>query len=323
MMRRSRAPTASDLGAVAAVVQRLAVLLAAGVPPPAAWGYLREGAVADRVAQLVDPARAGPAATEHALSVPDAIVVAVDGRPEEEASAWRGLATAWSVATEVGAPLAPTLRDFSRTLRSLTQAQREIRTALAAPAATAKMVLALPAVGLLFGMALGFNTLGTLLTTPVGYGCLVVGGLLLFAASRWNRALVRSARPRDLTPGLEFDLTAIAVTGGGAFDRARSTVAAALASFGVARDAADTQRIDAGVEAVLDLSRRAGVPAAELLRSEAGEERRNSRAAVQAHAASLSVKLMLPLGLCILPAFMVLGVVPLLITVVTSTVVQF
>jgi tight adherence protein B len=37
-------------------------------------------------------------------------------------------------------------------------------------------------------------------------------------------------------------------------------------------------------------------------------------------AATLAVTLMLPLGLCILPAFMVLGVAPLLIAVISSTV---
>ncbi len=74
---------------------------------------------------------------------------------------------------------------------------------------------------------------------------------------------------------------------------------------------------------VLDLSRRAGVPAGELLRSEAEEARRAARSDAQVKAAALGVRLMLPLGLCILPAFMALGVIPLLITVISSTVGSF
>jgi tight adherence protein B len=62
------------------------------------------------------------------------------------------------------------------------------------------------------------------------------------------------------------------------------------------------------------------VPAAALLRSEAEEARREARSAGQAAAARLAVTLMLPLGLCILPAFMLLGVAPLLIAIVGSTV---
>jgi tight adherence protein B len=306
---KARAPNVAQ---VAAVVQRLAVLLAAGVAPAAAWGYLREGELASRVA-------AGASAGE---SIPDAIVAAVRETPATEALAWRGLATAWAVASDAGAPLAPTLREFALSLRDLAQAQREITVALAGPVATARLVMALPVVGLLFGIVLGFNTLGTLFTTPPGWVCLGLGGTLMFVASRWNRRLVRSAQPRDLTPGLEFDLVAIAVSGGGALDRARASVAVALDRYSLAQPGIGT-RDSAGIEAVLDLSKRAGVPAAELLRSEATERRRSARAEVQERAQALGVRLMIPLGVCVLPAFMVLGVVPLLITVIESTSVKW
>ena len=65
------------------------------------------------------------------------------------------------------------------------------------------------------------------------------------------------------------------------------------------------------------------MPAGELLRSEAEETRREARASAAAAASVLAVKLMLPLGLCVLPAFMLLGVAPLLLAVITSTVSGF
>jgi tight adherence protein B len=130
---------------------------------------------------------------------------------------------------------------------------------------------------------------------------------------RWNRALVAGARPRLATPGLECDLMAIAVSGGGSLDRARSLVDRVAALHGIPVD-------DARIAPVLALSRSAGAPAAELLRAEGEDARLDARAIAQERAATLSVKLMLPLGLCVLPAFMVLGVVPLLVAVVTSTV---
>jgi tight adherence protein B len=282
----------------------LAVLLAAGIPPVAAWGYLEEGEPSMQIATMC---AAG-------VTVPAAIVDAAAAQPRSELFAWCGLAMAWAVATEVGSPLAPTLRDFADSLRDLAQARREIAVALAAPNATARLVLALPLVGLLFGMLLGFDTLGTLFTTPIGWVCLGLGAGLMLGASRWNRRLVRRAQPRDLTPGLAFDLLAIAVSGGGSLDRARSVVAAAIERF-----AGDGVLATDGTEEVLDLSRRAGIPAAELLRSEAGERRRQARADVSERAQALSVRLMIPLGVCVLPAFMVLSVVPLLITVLRGT----
>ena len=74
---------------------------------------------------------------------------------------------------------------------------------------------------------------------------------------------------------------------------------------------------------MLALSARAGVPAAALLRAEADEARRDARAAAQKAAAVLGVRLMIPLGVCVLPAFMALGVAPLLIAVISSTVAGF
>lgn len=58
-------------------------------------------------------------------------------------------------------------------------------------------------------------------------------------------------------------------------------------------------------------------------RGEVKERRWAARADAQERAAALSVRLMLPLGLCVLPAFMALGVLPLLIAVVSSTVGTF
>ena len=163
------------LDAIARVAQRLSVLLAAGVSPAAAWGYL-------------------DAATHPPLDPSDIVgsLTAAEGPPVERL-AWRGIAAAWSVATAAGAPLAPSLAQFAVGLRSLADAQRETEVALAGPVATARLVMALPAVGVVFGMLLGFNTLGTLLTTGPGIACLVLGGALLLAGARWNRRLVASA----------------------------------------------------------------------------------------------------------------------------------
>ena len=289
---------APDLAEVATVTQRLAVLLAAGVAPASAWAHVAEST-------------SSPVACRVAGGETIAAAATTTGAQRE---AWHGLAAAWSVATESGSPLAPALRDYSQSLRELGDAQRDARVALAGPLATARMVMALPAVGILFGLALGFNTLATLFGTPVGWACLGAGGALLLAAARWNRSLLAAATPASATPGLACDLMAIAMAGGASLDRVRSLVDRTLETHGIAAE---------DVDQVLGLSRRAGVPAGELLRSEARELRAAARSVAQERAAALSVRLMLPLGLCVLPAFLALGVVPLLVTVVGSTVGSF
>jgi tight adherence protein B len=310
----SRRSTESDLEQVAALVQRLGVLLAAGVAPASAWNYLAEvdGPQQSRLQAVTRAIGTGAPLWEaiaSALHDED-----LRGSDPQRAAAWQGLAAAWFVATDAGAPLAGCLQDFARSLRNLAQTSRDLRTALAGPVATARMVLLMPLVGVLFGIVLGFNTVGTLVGTPGGLVCLTAGAVLLVAARWWSRRLLAAARPKHLTPGLVLDLTAIAVSGGASLARSVQLVDAARKRCGIQDDGTD-----AVIAEVLALSRRAGVPAAVLLRSEAEELRRQARSAGEQRAATLAVTLMLPLGLCILPAFMLLGVAPLLISIVSST----
>lgn len=294
----------AGLESAASTVHRLAVLLSAGVAPHSAWGYLAQGsAVAREVVRLV----------EGGAGVADA-VIAVAGSRAQDATAWRAVAVAWLVASSAGAPLAPALRSFAGSLRELAQSQRDVRVALAGPAATTRVVLSLPVVGILFGAALGFDTLGVLVGTPPGQLCLALGAVLLLLARRWNGRLLRAATPTGQAPGLRLDLVAIAVSGGFAVGTALTSVESALARCGVSLGDADA------VDDVLELSRRAGVPAAELLRAEAEETRRRERGIAQRAAARLGVTLMIPLGVCVLPAFMLVGVVPLVLAVLSSTV---
>ncbi|WP_394770203.1 type II secretion system F family protein [Lacisediminihabitans sp.] len=295
---------------IASFVQRLGVLLAAGVAPSSGWGYLAEAAVgpeAARLRSIADSVAAG-------ASIADAVLAVAPSAGRNE-PVWRGIAAAWQVATDAGAPLAPTLAELAASLRALAQNEEDLRSALAGPAATARMVVMLPVVGVLFGLVLGFDSLSVLFATPPGLVCLALGVTLMLAARWWSRRLVDAARPTQLTPGLSLDLMAIAVSGGAALPRAIASVSEAWARFGLDDDGGR-----AAIDEVLSLSRRAGVPAAALLRSEAAEARRAARSAGERRAATVAVTLMLPLGVCVLPAFMLLGVAPLLIAVLSSTV---
>lgn len=330
-------PGWASLDEVSAVVERLAVLLAAGIAPTAAWGYLAEPEATGQGSRAQSSAanivlavsRVGPG-----FPIGDAILDAVDAAslarvssarsnrpgaswPASEDPAWRGLAAAWIVATESGAPLAQALIDFAVSLRALAQARRDASVALSGPIATARIVLAMPAVGILFGMALGFDTFGTLVATTPGLACLFAGGALLFAARAWNRRLVARSTPSDLTPGLFLDLLAVAVSGGSSIDRARSAVSRAAERCGLGSSAVHL------AEPVLGLAHRAGIPAGALLRSEADRERRDAKGSADRMAARLAVSLMMPLGLCVLPAFLLLGVAPLMISLLSSTVIAF
>ena len=82
-------------------------------------------------------------------------------------------------------------------------------------------------------------------------------------------------------------------------------------------DAAARRESD-GVDAVLALSRSAGVPAVELLRASAALARHRARVDGRLRAARLSSRLLLPLGVCTLPAFLLLGVAPMMLSVMST-----
>lgn len=324
-MSKADARETSSLDGVATIVEKLAVLLSAGVAPGAAWKYLADSSpeeqhtvtsVVNSIENGMDVAEAILYAVEEEITPSSTGTKAARSQAMTNVTAWRGLASAWIVATEAGAPLAQALREFSFSLRALAQAKRAATTALSGPVATAKLVMVLPVVGVLFGIALGFDTIGTLVATGPGLACLGIGCVLLGLARVWNRRLVRSASPTDLTPGLALDLLAVAVSGGASIEKAKATVSTAFTRTGSANSSDDAIESDA----VFDLSQRAGVPAGTLLRSEANRIRREASSAAERKAATLAVTLMLPLGLCVLPAFMLLGVAPLMISVLSSTV---
>jgi tight adherence protein B len=306
---RRATPAPPGFETAATVVHRVSVLLDAGVAPGSAWQHAASG--------LDSPVATAVAAgiVERTAVGRELVGLVLDARalaPPAEREAWAAVAAGWAVATESGAPLAPTLRRFAEVLRSLAQAKRNVEVALAGPRATARIVLALPAIGLVFGMLLGFDALRILATTPAGWACLVVGGLLVVGGVRWNGRLIHAARTQDATPGLALELLAIAVAGGASLDRARELVDGALAD-------AELPALDDAADSVLSFSHAAGVPVAALLHAEAEECRRVATAEGERRAAELGTRLLLPLGVCILPAFIALGVAPMLLAIVPGT----
>lgn len=291
MLRRKKEE--SDALAVANLAHRVAVLLQAGISPDRTWGYL--GQIDEPVAAAIDTR------LQQGMSAPQAILAA--GEP------WKPIAQAWLIATSVGAPMSTTLRSIASAVRDGAETADDVRVALTEPQNTARIMLLLPLFGLVLGIALGFDTLTLLVQHPLGTACLVGGVGLLLIARVWSKRLVRRALDGPRSPGLRDELIAIALSGGVSVPRA---IALTDDAGVVADDAAATQR-------VLELSRLAGVPAADLLRASASDARRKAKTDAKVRAARLSSALLLPLGVCTLPSFFLLGVAPLVLSVITST----
>jgi tight adherence protein B len=288
---RRRGAEARDRDAQTAdAVLRLAVLLEAGVPAARAWPHVRPGASAES---------------------PSPAAIA------ELGGAWRAVGAAWSVSAVVGAPLADSLRAIAAALRDAQETADQVRVTLAEPAGTARLMAWLPLVAVALGSALGFDTVSVLVGSPAGWACAIAGLLCMLGARRWSARLVRRATAPEGVPGLRAELSAIALRGGVSLERAGEIVEAAVASAGI--DEPESGDDSDGDADILMLSREVGVPAVELLRASAVLARHRARTQGRLRAAKLASHLLIPLGVCTLPAFLLLGVAPMLLSVLGTT----
>ncbi|WP_299035960.1 type II secretion system F family protein [uncultured Pseudokineococcus sp.] len=189
---------------VAQDVSRLAVLLRAGLAPGGAWAHLVEATGPGPGGAW--SAAAGAAATGEPVAPALRDAVERRGRPDDAQEALQAVAAAWEVCERTGAPTAQLLSRLAGALREEADARDAREAALAAPRATARVLLALPVLGLLLGHAVGADPLLVLVGTAPGRLAGLVGALLALAGWLWTRRLVRVATvPRaavDVGPAL-------------------------------------------------------------------------------------------------------------------------
>ncbi|MGW0184938.1 type II secretion system F family protein [Streptomyces sp. NPDC003362] len=141
------------------------------------------GGLADAQAAVLAAARFGG-------EVPGALSAAAR---QPGAGGLLGLAACWRVAVDHGAGLAAGLDRLEAALRAERDQRAEVRAQLAGARATAAMLAALPALGILLGAALGADPLHVLLHTGAGLGCLLVGAVLEAVGLWWVLRIVRGA----------------------------------------------------------------------------------------------------------------------------------
>lgn len=287
------------------------------------------GALADAAA-VVGMLRAG-------LAPRDAFVAAGWGEPGDDgapAGAAPEFAVAARLAHATGAALAPVLDACAAAARDEAEASLAREVALAGPRLSARVLAWLPVAGLALAVLIDAGVL-RVLASAIGAVLLVVAGALTLAGRWWMRRLVARARPARDSTGIALHAVRAALVAGADIPSALAAVGLAmepepafdrtgelLQQVGVAL-AAGTPWDDAWagldvapVERALRLAWARGAQAAPMLLAVAtGEDLRRRRAA-QVAAGELSVRLTLPLALCLLPAFVVVGIVPLLVSLI-------
>ncbi len=211
-----------------------------------------------------------------------------------------------SVAETFGGPVAKTLRRQAEVVAQLAAANRSLEVAFATPKATARLMLWLPPGGFVFGQLMGLNPIPVLMHNLVAQLSLIVGLALQIAGVLWSRSILKRGRPKLTDAGLVFDLMAIGLRAG----------LSPLVVQRKLRTLVDINETDQAELTRLELmSRRTGAPLENLLLAQAETTRLNTAAAAETQVAALAIKLMIPLGVVILPAFVLMSVVPVVISI--------
>lgn len=287
----------SSLDAVTAI-RTLAALHQAGLSVPTLWAELASDSSHGAIPVTITSAIA------EGVNPHDAVQsVTAEADPP-----WRALGACWAIARVSGAPLGPALEALAEALTDISRTQRQITAALAGPRATMRLVMALPVMGVMGGELGGQSSVAFLFGTGLGASVLTLGAAMMLGAWWWLRLLAERAKPDPSALGLELDLFAIA-TGGGAFpERAQVAVMSVCSDY--ALEIGEPQAL----ERLVALSRRAGVPVTALARASAHLRRDLGRIDAEERMARLGVSVVMPLGLLVLPAFVLVAVVPMAVS---------
>lgn len=247
-----------------------------------------------------------------------------------------------------GAPLATSLERAAEHAEERIDALLGRQSALAAPRATGRILSWLPLLGLGLGVLMGSDPVGVLTGSILGALTGMLGLGLAFAGRRWTAALVHRAEVESTRAGhtggeqalnaptvdtaLVLELLAAQLRAGLAPLAALGTLSEALNSRALHTVC---QRLQMGsswgsawsgsaagtfgeLRDALAPAYTGGAPSTALLLSLADAHRLSERRAAERAAGKLSVALVVPLGLCSLPAFICLGIVPIIISLLPT-----
>ena len=298
MWSRNKPPAPADAAEIATLAARLAVFLQAGLSPPRCWEELsREEAVGVSARRLAAEVHHQ---LEQGASHPRAVAQACAEGSEPE----RVFSALIHVAHESGTPLSAALWALAEGLRDRVGVEADIAAITQAPRQTTWLLLGLPPLSVVIAGSLGVDALGFLTGSPFGWLLLGCGTAFYALAIGWMRRLVIQLMPAENFLSPARDLLAVATQGGALPEVAEARVERVLAEHRLA--SGDIPE----VRALTALSRRAGIPIAQLAKAEATWQRHQTRAEAAQAAQALSVRILIPLGLFVLPAFVMVGVVP-------------
>ena len=325
---RGRACGVPQARELSLLVAEVATRLRAGAPTSAAWGL----ALARIGAGGIMPESASyPPILDEWAREPPRWELPVRARAPDAAArrTAASVALACRFSHGLGAPMADILDAIGDSIDDAQSVAEARRVASAGPLMSARVLAALPLVGIVSALALGASPWQFYTGATVGRICALLGVAAWVAGIASCRRILARARSvdEDTDPALACDLVAAGLACGAAIPRVLDALATACAReslawtaqalrLGVPWDEAweETPEWAHPLRDALESSWTSGNAPETMLARSASWERRSRLADAKTRAEELSVRLVGPLGACFLPAFLALGIAPLLAT---------
>ena len=213
---------------------------------------------------------------------------------------------------------APTLAMGQLQSLAIDRAASQARLSLAAatPRATARLVQWLPISSLLLGQLAGLGSIEILFSSGLAVVACVIGLAFLLLANISSTRMIAKASESAEDFSIALDAFAMCLTAGLSLSLARENLAQAFERVYAQELPAIAVR---ELEELVSLSSSSGAPIERMLRARATELRFNTHQGQLHKLERLSVRLLIPLAVFVLPAFIFISVVPISISLLSKS----
>ncbi len=220
-----------------------------------------------------------------------------------------------AVCQEAGGSPVLALRNLEKIAELQQESEAKLRVAGAMPKATARLVLLLPLGSTLFGQLLGLGSVAVFFESLPALVSLLIGLLLLISAQAWSQRIINSTNKLRQGNEIVFDAIALCLDAGLPLRQSHEVSTNAFAKNFEIEVADETKSDLAELVRFAELS---GAPTAKLLRNCAEESRRQAAYAQAENLERVSIRLLAPLAVFVLPAFVLITVLPITISLITN-----
>lgn len=313
-----------DWDAVSVLTMQFAGMLRAGLAPVRAWALL--------IAQDSGRAREvfGRIERRNAATLSESLKDALDihaqapgayrrtGSKREAARLrpWREFVAMLTLAEQAGLPLAFTLDELAATAAERADHQRQLQVLLQSPRSSARVLMIMPIVGVLFGLVLNGDAIRQGVTSVVGITGICIAILLMIGSWVWSARMLASLDKAGVDDRMQLEILSLALRAPGGGATALQMVRTVLSEI-LFEDVSD--RVEAEFSSSKQLSETSGMPLATLIGRTAKIVGSSQLRALQQRSKALEIKLLFPLGLMGLPAFLIVTVVPFMVGLFAST----